>query len=270
MGVFYFQNQYGRDLILTLGPERAEIRDVWNDQFVREYRFCYADITRYQIQPAAAGCYQLYFWSDGKRIEQREGEKLRLVGSFRITARAEVEPPARPGQRRFCDGPEEIRRVICRNTPLRSELDRMVEQAERIHRQYRETPEDGFATVLLTGFQVRRGLHRYCFDLNGVPCFTAYTAAEEAHLRSAGQWEEPPARPRWQDSRTLAFRLPYGRWRVGYSFRSRDVYGIRSNEGPKSVDVTADPQHRLIRLRTKAGLLGSRIVLLPAGEKDGK
>lgn len=263
MNTFSFENKYGNITYFDFDVDRMTIRETWIGGQVREFKFKYNDIRKYVISPDSAGYYQLSFYANNKEIEVNDNGKLSNRDIIMTSVKVKVSDSALAHKKTFEDSENDIRKVIYNNTPLRSELDMLTDKAREINKLYQETSEDKFGIVYLTG--PKKNIEDYNVDINGVSIFTIYTERQEQKLKEVGQYYEHLAKPTWVNNNTIAFRIPYGNWRIGYTFHTRvysspDARGIRTTDGPKSVDIVINEQHKEVKLKLKLGLFSNKLI----------
>ena len=263
MASYSFENKYERQTYFEFREDEMYVKEIWIGDQIREYRFKYIDISRYSIVPDIHGYYSIDFWSNEKKIEQMENGQKKYVTLINIKIKKDmIDTPLL--SRKIIDDVNDIRNVIYNNTPLRSELDLMQEKSKSIYELYENTPENEFGTIYLQG--PRKEFNEYCIHLNNIPFFTIYTSKQEKKLKDVGQYKESIAKPYWVDNQTIAFRIPYGKWNIGYSFKSTaypsvdSIHGVNYTTGPQNIDIIVDMQHPEIRIRTKHGLLKNKLI----------
>ena len=259
MANYIFDNFYGKTSF-EFGESSMRIREQAKNG-EKEYRFKYADISKYSVAPLpykGGSFYKLSFCSNGEKIERTENGSSKHVSVVTLQIKKAAADKSKLFNELDADNTNNIRSVIYKLTPLRSELDFIQERTKKITRLYENTPENEFGTVFIEG--PRKNLNEYSVQLNSVTFFTMYTAMQEKNLREAGYYSESAARPYWADKKTLAFRIPYGRWNVGYTFETTDQSENLYTTGPKSVDIVVDAKHPKVRIRQKLGLFLNKLI----------
>ena len=267
MNSFDFENKYGKITHFDFYDNEMYIKETWIGDQIIEYRFKYNDVSKYIVRPSSSGYYNLEFWSDSKLIKKEENNKTTYPHFITIPIKNDMSNTSDPYKKIFSDDENGIRKVIYNNTPLRSQLDMEFDKLIDINRLYSETSENSFATICLSGYSIKKDLNNYSIKINGSTFFTVYNEKMENKLKEEGKFIESPAKPYWQDDNTLVFKIPYGNWNIGFSFDSImypsvGTRGMNYTEGPKSIDITANEQHKIINLKVKAGLLRNKIIEL--------
>lgn len=258
MSIFSFENKYGNTTYFDFDIENMSVKEIGIGGEIREYRFLYSNIKRYVILPDSRGYYQLEFYADNKDIELNENQKIVYRDYMCILVKANLTDSPLTLTKIIEDGEDDIRKVIYHNTPLRSELDVILDKTREINKLYQETPEDKFGVVYLTG--PRKNIDDYRISINDIAIFTVYTEKQEQKLKKAGQYSEHLAKPTWINNNTLLFRIPYGTWTIGYTFRDIDINGIRSVDGPKDAQVIVNEAHKEVKLKLKMGLFSNKLI----------
>lgn len=255
MSTFSFENEYGNISYFEFYTDRMSIREIWIGGLVREFMFKYSDINRYSIKPITRGYWVLTFFANNREIEVVEKGKIKNSKCEIFKMKAKVSDSALYNKYTIEDGENDIRKVIYDNTPLRTELDMQIEKVNYINKLYKETSDENYGIVYLSG--PRKNMDNYGIEINGVTLFYVYTAKSEKKLREAGQYFEHLAKPAWVNNNTLAFRIPYGNWNIRYTFHN---YGMGTVDGPRSVNIIVNNEHREVRLMSKIGLFENKII----------
>lgn len=263
MSIFNYKNKLDRPISFDFGIDSMIINEMGIGNIPREIKFKYSDIIDYRIVPNAHGYFTLSFYANDKVIEVKEDGKVTNESYITVTVKVIMNDSALSyNTKNFDDGENSIRKVIYNNTPLRSELDKRADKANEIYNLYKETPDDKFGIVYLTG--PKKELDNYTISINNVGVLVAYTTKTQQKLIEAGQYYEHPAKLTWVNDNTLAFRIPYGNWNIGYSVSTYvnplSESDMRVTAGPQKVDIVVNDMHKEVKLKLKLGLFQNKLV----------
>ena len=263
MATYQFPNKYNKTTYFSFNETGMTIKEIWIGDEEREYSFMYSDISRYAVLPTKRGLYEINFWANDKKIQVVENEKTSFVSLIRLVAGELNLTPTVENEMHYSPAENDIRKIIRDNTPLRSELDKIEDDASAITAKYDEAAEDTMGMIYITG--PVKEYTSYRIILNGVSYFAVYPTKQEQILKEKGVFHNSKAEPHWIDNRTIAFKIPFGEWDISYSFDYEAVYHdrttyIKDTVTLDKVHVTINKNHPIAKLKKKNKFFGAKLI----------
>lgn len=157
----------------------------------------------------------------------------------------------------------DVRLVIKEHTPLRSEMDKIQDKWEDMHKKIQNTSDDEKGTIYIERLTTWA---RYELRINQVPYYTLYPKNEREKLSNEERMnlerKESYMKPMWIDNSTWAFQLPYGTWEITCSYEYKtDFEHPHSNQKHNATiakgKIQLDAAHPVCYLNKKKGLFAN-------------
>lgn len=258
MAAYRFSGPYGSPVKVELKKKTMAVTE-FIDMKKRVTTFRYQDIDTYSVTVNEDGTYKAFFFSSKKKIKIKNEDSESLDEMFTLVTRipGNVSVSGVKGHSVIdIEVSEDMLEkdfvyVIRRHTPLRTQMDRVDEEAQRIRKKYENA--GGTGTVTVTGLNLRKS--SALFFIDGVYVFTA--------SGSTGEIDDVFGLKVLSDSE-VSFSLPYGRFLLGcvLTTQSDFDYSHDLSKYAKQLEVAVSKKHQKAVLKAKKQLFKTKLVEL--------
>lgn len=255
MASFRFKNKYDHDILFEFNATNMKIQEEGINTII--YIFNYNDIKDYSIVPNRNQYYTLYFYANGKKIQKIENGEVKYTDFVIVTVFTEMKDSVLKYTKYVSDPSKDIGLIIYNNTPLRSPIDKIRETGQEIRDAYKNTSDGQFGTIYLR--VAGRNLTEYKITLNNVPLFVMHNDNRQEILKQSEEYNEPLAKPYWLDNKTIAFKVPYGKWEVNYShYDYYNEYSMTCYQ--EGIIVEVNDSNKEFKIKKKMGLFSNKLI----------